>query len=221
MKKQKFKAIKKKILIPDNCYFHDLGESDDFYKTFFRFLNKNFDKSERPYLDPLSYSNIRSPGCCASFNIGDDKYALISYMPKSWYSYPDISNRALLNFIAPLQSNPKLVKCFYWMARGHEEGHALIQLGLEKEIKNILGDIDYSDNEAVCDLLGLYAADIKKLGHLMPQEKREYMERAVRWQEYRKEAEETHKQASEKKGSITAVMSVEHIVERLKESERK
>jgi hypothetical protein len=99
------------------------------------------------------------------------------------------------------------------LIRGHEEGHALKYLGLESAIEEIVGAYDKSDDEAIADLVGLYAIDRRKLGHLISPERRFHYERAKRWKDYQKELEETHKENPAKKGSITAVMNIAQLVE--------
>ena len=86
MKKQKFKAIKKKVAMPDSCYFHDLGDSKDFVETIWKFLQKKFPSQLAEFSfqsrDP-KYNEAR--GICYNFAFGQDIHSLITYRPKSWY----------------------------------------------------------------------------------------------------------------------------------------
>ncbi len=214
MKKQKFEGNGRELWIPDNCYYFDLGESYDFAGTFEQFCRDHFNVDMDAVIEKLSDPKYRTAlGACETFTspCRVEKYAASTYRPKDW------------NFGEGIEG---LAGC--WFGRAHEEGHALIYFGLKDEVKKIVGEADYSDEQAVCDLLGLHAIDAKGLGHLISSENREYnerarrwyFERARRWAQYRKEAEEIHREA-EKKGGITNVLSVGDIVEARKELERR
>jgi len=201
--------MKRKILLPDNCHYFDLGESYDFARTIEQFYREHFNKYLDEVIKKLSNPQFKTVlGNCERFTLdygngSIEKYAAITYRPKDWDFGEGIGSLA-----------------GHWFARAHEEGHALIYFGLSDIVKDILGeDVDYSDEQAVCDLLGLYAADIRKKGHLISPEKRHYFERARRWTHYREQAEEAHRQAVAKK-SETTVMSVDEIVEARKRLDR-
>jgi hypothetical protein len=205
MTKQKFKALKKKILLPDNYHFFDLGEYWDFNEANMHFLTRKLPSDVVALKERLSPKNVYAKGYCkvlTGFRKGREEiYGFIAYRPKKAFK------------LEPHRIEGVGFEAAYWITRGHEEGHIWIHSGLDDEIDNITGgNIDHSDIEAVCDLLGLHAADIRRKGHLISPEKRHYFERARRWVHYREEAEETHRQALAKEGE-TAVMSVDDIME--------
>ena len=92
MKKTKFKALKRKILLPDNCHYFDLGESTDFYGTFSQFFRKHF-PSETDFL--FNFEMAYTPKvdaaeglCWPVESINKEKYGAIAYRPKKWKINP-------------------------------------------------------------------------------------------------------------------------------------
>ena len=221
MKKQKFKAIKKKVTMPDSCFFHDLGDSNDFVETIHKFLQRKFPSElVRFSFESRDPRYTRAGGICYSFAIGHDTHSLVTYRPKSWYCNFLVQNQEQIPSYDSQFPIPKLAKNLYWRARGHEEGHVLHVQDLDYIIEEITGSTyqknDKPEREAIADLCALHAVDVRGLGYMISQEKRKYMERAKYWKEIYKQAKENEIEANKKK-SITAVMSAEMILEKIKE----
>ncbi|MBW2982074.1 hypothetical protein KY343_04290 [Candidatus Woesearchaeota archaeon] len=215
MKKQKFEAIQRELWIPDNHHFYDLGESDNFRADIYRFHKHELKIPEDQLMELLSepkletvagyFQNITFPQ-----NYTEQKCAFIIYRTKEFDFGEGIDSLA-----------------GQWYARGHEEGHVLMSFGLKDAIDEIIGkgilDLEdksrEDDREAISDLLGLYAVDIRGLGSGVSPERRKELERAKRWLQYQKDAEERYRKNSAKKEGITTVMSVYGIVEMKKRLE--
>jgi len=201
MKKQQFIALNREIWVPDNCYFHDLGESENFADNIRRYVMENFKDNfelNRDVFELTCKNDFRqADGYTLHLLNNEEKHNLIIYRPEGW----KINEEALPNFR-------------YWFARGHEEGHALFNAELYDEIRNIAGDIDYSNKEAICDIIGLHAADIRGFGNLVTEEKRRNLERAKYWRKAYTAAKRNEIEARKKKGE-TQVLTADFVLEKI------
>lgn len=150
MKSFQLAALRLKFDVPDNHYFFDIGESDNFVGDMAKFLNKGFPDAicrdfmdfckHHPAVSAVESMNYRAKRIHKESG-SEERYSVVIYTP-------GVGSRDER----------------HWFRRGHEEGHALDFFGLRPFIETFAGRKLAAENkELVADVCGEYALRIRGL----------------------------------------------------------